>query len=984
MKTLFVLVICCFAISLSAATWTGELSVDWNTPGNWSTGVVPNSAQPVYIVTGVANWPEVSTANASCSLLNLAAGTSLSISGSFYLHVYGPVTCSGNLSISGSGDLIIDGNVQWQDGAVVSVTNTNAEIIALGHFTVYNYANFNMSAGVLLMMGNLDTLFQNYSHLTTLAHFWINKTTGHSVEITSASVYNLLITTGIRVYGGSLLINNAPAQITLNGYLEDMNILEAYGLRFNAGLVKLDGSSQSIAVHSPGSYLANISRNGTSGTAATLQDSLTIKGNLYLYSGSLLTNGFNLHVGGTVYLNGGFLDLMGVTVTVGRDWSLQSGGIITYGSRVIFNGTGHQYCNCTAAFDTLEVNKTDGSALRIDDPDAVVTVYHYDWTAGAIDILQGTLNISNLDDGYIAGAWYLNPGGIINLNLDAEAYIDLGGDLHIFGGEFNVYGGAGTYPSYWPYNHSASLEMTGGLLDFKDQGVYITDDYPAWSFSETITGGTIRVAQRFEVYRTDFNPTGGTIDFSGSTDARVMHEAGSNLFNLYINKTAARDETPSVIRYRDGTQITLLRTNTVAVHSALDLNGFIWVQSGRLDLNQKTVDCAGHVYVNTGILEIDSGAILNMANGKAIAVNDGGRLEVLGTSGSAATITCPGGYYYLGIWSGGTIAASYAVFEKLQVEGVNVRTGSLVDPNYSFTNCTFRNGIAGGTLLTLNNSQNLLINGAAFPNNTWGGTYNVSKSEDAGVVNFASATGTFAGEANDNDTWDRIVWTSPTAAYDFRVLKAKWSELSVLLGQTVTLTVTYLNAGTIAWSGAYNYLDLYWNRSVPPGTHTPGNQWYDLSSIPAGLPVDYTFSVTNTDSGNAGVWNSYLQIDTDESVAESNEANNVYGPFSITWISLPAITDLSITRTAGPGILLDWTYSTPVDGFRIYRHTEFFTEANPAYYLSSVAYPVTEYSEAATGTNYFYLVTAELTPPARQTQALPASPRYRKPSVSGE
>lgn len=914
---------------LCSATWTGALSVDWNTPGNWSTGVVPNSAQPVYIVAGVANWPEVSTASASCANLNIASGCNLTISSTFSLHVYGVLASYGNLFITGSGDLLIDGYANWLNSSTVSVTNTNAQIIAYGNFTIANETSFNMSAGVLQLTGSNDTLFNNYGFFTTLANFWIAKTTGHSVEITSSTVYAFSVTTGIRVYAGSLLINNAPAQISLSGNLEDLNTSELYGLRFNAGTLRLYGGSQNIDVQGPGSYLWNLYRNGTPGLAATLYDNLTVKNNLYLYDGSILANGYNLNIGGSVNRFGGFLDITGATVRVGGDWSAEGGMVALTGSRVIFNGTGHQYCNYSTTFYILEVNKT-GGAFRIDNPDATVNVYHYDWTAGAIDVLSGTINIGALDDGYIAGAWYLNSGGYINLNLAPEDYIDLGGDLHIFGGEFNVYGGGGTYPSYWPYNHNASVEMTGGLLWFRDQGVYISDDY-AWSFSETISGGTIRVAQRFEVYHTGFTPTGGSIDLSGSTDAMVTHEAGSNLFNLYINKTAARETDNTQAWYRDrfGHQEQLLRTNTVTVQSALDINGFIWIQAGRLDLNQKSVDCAGHVYANGGVLEIDSGATLSMANGKAIAINDGARLEALGTSGSNAAITSLG-YYYLGIWSGGTIAASDATFEKLQAEGVNVHAGASVDPVYSFHNCTFRYGISGGTLLTLNNSQNLLINGAIFPNNIWSGASNVTKSEDAGAANFANASGTFSGESYDNDNHERIIWTAPTSAYDLRIIKAKWSDPNPNLGGTVGLVVTYLNASSTPCDEEYVDMDWYADQDTPPILYDEGEDFQTLDTLPAGLPVDVTFSVTNTDHDHLGPWSSWLQIDTFNSVSESNEANNVYGPFYLTWNNLPPITDLSIQYTAGPGVRLDWTYPTAVYGFNIYRHTELFTEPDPA------------------------------------------------------
>jgi hypothetical protein len=760
MKTFALFCILMFvALCTQAVTWTGASSVDWNTPGNWSTGIVPSSTEPVYIVTGVVNYPDVSTANAFCNLLSLAAGTRLTISSSFSLHAYNYLVCSGNLIISGSGDLIIDYYAYWYSGSTTSVTNLNAQIIVAGSVWFQTGSNFQMDAGVLQLTGALDCSFLNQSNDTRLCFLWIAKTTGHNVEILSTSGYMFTITSGLRVYGGSTLINNSPAAIFLNGYLDDLNTSDLYGLRFNSGTLYLNGNNQNIAVHGPGSYLCHVNRNPAAMNPATLNTGLVLHGNLSVTYGYFNLNGYSLTLTGNVTINGGFLDATSSTITVGGNWSNESGLIyfIEAGSTVVFNSSNHQYCYHDEQFYYLEVNKSAG-AFRVDNPETSVVAYYYNWTAGAVDVLAGSLTIYALQDGYIAGGWWLS-GGAINLVLDDLDYIDLGGDLHIFAGNFNVYGGAARFPSYWPYNHNASIEMSGGTLDFKDQGVYVTDDY-AWTWSENITGGTIRVAQGFEVYRSDFTPVGNIIEFYGSTDTVLYHDAGSSFANLYINKTAARTEDNADIWYNDrrGAHTPLLRTDAITVESTLTINGYLWIQAGRLDCNHHTVNCAGHVYVNTGVLELDTNAILYMASAKNLAVNSGGRLEALGAAGNPATMSCSAGNYYLGIWPGGTLAAAYAVFEKMQAEGVNIHSGALVDPAYAFTNCTFRNGIAGGTLLTLNNDQNLQISNAVFPANTWSGAHNVTKTVDSGIVYFAGWSGAFGGPANEQDTFGHLYW----------------------------------------------------------------------------------------------------------------------------------------------------------------------------------------------------------------------------------
>jgi hypothetical protein len=104
--------------------------------------------------------------------------------------------------------------------------------------------------------------------------------------------------------------------------------------------------------------------------------------------------------------------------------------------------------------------------------------------------------------------------------------------------------------------------------------------------------------------------------------------------------------------------------------------------------------------------------------------------------------------------------------------GIYVVSGATVDPTYSFNYCTFRNGNAASTLLKINNNQNLVINHASFPVNTWGGTFNVSKAVDSGSLQFNYATGEYAGADYEQDPFNRINWAAPdpisnlTISYD--------------------------------------------------------------------------------------------------------------------------------------------------------------------------------------------------------------------------
>ena len=101
-------------------------------------------------------------------------------------------------------------------------------------------------------------------------------------------------------------------------------------------------------------------------------------------------------------------------------------------------------------------------------------------------------------------------------------------------------------------------------------------------------------------------------------------------------------------------------------------------------------------------------------------------------------------------------------------------------------------------------------------------------------------------------------------------------------GSTVTYTVNTCNTGKAA-AGSF-YVDLYFNPSSKPAPKKYGNQFKQHQSLAAGACVADTFTRQNTP---AGTYASYVQLDSDNYVAESNETNNVAGPVSVTVKSGP-------------------------------------------------------------------------------------------------
>lgn len=1241
--TLFVLFIC----TLNSATWTGALSTDWNTAGNWNPAGVPNNVTNALIPAGLTRYPVVNTDTAVCSDLQVNNGATLTITSSGYLNASSYSNILGSFIIYGGG-AFQSYTLAWHEGSTYTHSGTGglAYFYIRGHLYFNSGSNIQMTTCYVIFSGGANSIIESHDENSWINYLKVAKSSAGAYLAISQYATQPFTTAYLDINAGSILKCDYNKSFKVYGHMTDYNTVADYGLKLNAGTVYFTGNGQNVLINGPGSYFCNVVKASSVITFTTnLTHDMVINGSLTIQNGKFDLNGYNLVVGGNVNLSGGILTALGCTIGVGGNWSNTTtpGYFEEAGSRVIFNGSSHQYCNYNETFSTLEVNKS-GGAFRIDNPDAVVNCTTYDWSAGAIDLLQGTLNISVLADNAIKGAWYLNSGGIINLNLAAGALLDLAGSLYIFGGNFNIYGGSTSYPSYWPYGGSAYVEMSGGVLDIKEQGIYVTDDYaPSWTFSENITGGTIKVARGVQIYSTYFTPVNGVLQMVGSVDAMIYVASGSYLANLHINKTSSRDEI-SLTQWqqdRNGIQHPLTRANTVNANSNLDINGYFWLQAGTfyapavmnvgwhwycnnttgnfmegtgrvildsglncdfsnnenfniLEINKAgsgsvnvtsdfTVTCnsydwtagtlkttggsfvaidldgvddalmgtiiinggsihiyqdtshfldlranltitnngelhlygssdshfwpyggnasitmnsgiidahsrgiqipanntlttnitgglirtvgnfiadrtdflpvnltlemyssvdaqlfllyltpacmlnlvinkaartedqalphsaqytdrfghsqsltrtslvsmvndfycnnvtlqsgkfdmmsydiysSGDISINNGILKVDSNAVLNMSNLKNLIVNYGGTLEAVGLETMPAKITCPSGHYSFSIESGGNFKADYCIFEKMNASGIQIKDGAYVEPENCFRSCTFQNGATGGTLLNFENNQFLSVFNAVFPANTWSGASNIRKTNNAGMVNFANATGGFSGEAFDDDSFDRIIWTAPNADNDLQIVKALWSNVNPIVGETVQLTLNYLNMSTSSCGPCY--LDLYYNLSEPPGVYA-GQQYVYLVSIPPSTPQEVTFYVTY--NGSPITWSSWLQIDTDWFVPESNDLNNVYGPLYITWhpAYLPAIAELLIERITGTNLIrLDWNYSTPVTRFNIYRSTDPDFTPSPANRIAQITYPASEYAETAGAIKYFYIVTAELEPSARQ------------------
>lgn len=689
--------------------------------------------------------------------------------------------------------------------------------------------------------------------------------------------------------------------------------------------------------------------------------SLNVSNGNWLYNFAIGTDtgvilASNLIIKGFLQIESGNLDVSSsnYSITIGGEWTNLVGesGFTQRNGRVIFNGTASQHCNNSETFHILELNCAEYLIFYNDT--AVVTCAQYDWTAGSIHVSAGTFTANDLADNGIYGGVYATGTGTINLTNN-DSFVDLNGTMYISDtATVNIYGG--TTPSDWAFGGNATINMTGGVLDFKNVGIRIYNS-PYYTFTSNIGGGVIRTVGGFEVHRSGFEPWGGTLELYGSTDASLIMNLG-NLYNLNINKAVSRDEDnlsqeSLMAMEKDGSIRELTRSNSVNLGSNLVLTnpGSLTIESGNLYSAGWDISCNGNFSVNssTAAAYIEAGSILRMGGVRNLSVN-AGLLNLTGSAAERVIITSISGFYNFNVESGANLSAIYTTFEKMTANGVNVKNGALVNTTDPFKNCTFQNGAAGGTLLTLNSNQTLNIDNAVFPTNTWSGTNNVKKAMNWGTVNFNLATGAFSGAAFESDAYNRINWLGGNP--DLRITSIDWSSNNPYICDAVTATVHVQNNSTTNITTPFR-VDLYKNRTTTPPSGTLGDSYIAITSLAAGVTTNVTFTNISTDV--AGVWTSWFQVDASNQVTETNESNNVWTPaITTTWHALPIVTNLEAERS-GSDVQLNWTYPISVYRFKIYQDT------NPNGSFSTLAgtSATPSFSQAFSGTKWFYRVRAE-------------------------
>lgn len=559
------------------------------------------------------------------------------------------------------------------------------------------------------------------------------------------------------------------------------------------------------------------------------------------------------------------------------------------GGRILFTGDQLSQIALSCGFYDLEISKlNDGIGVQLA-ANLNITVDHN------LVISDGVLGVSGYNALTVGGDLSILAGA--GLNLSGEAIqLSLRGDVYNLNAEHSPITG------FYAGSSLVLLEGTqdqvfnsGGYINFHDLrintynganlrpstavGVHDLEIINGGYYS-TETGLNISIYGDFYVhYNGRWWDHANTVVFMGSEEQTIRIDAPAD--SCWFDYITVDKHT----RSEGG------RSQNVCLLSDLNLrnHGGLVITNAVLDLNGHKVSTTGYVDVgNYGTLNLPPESVLEL--GQGLYVRSNGNLNIAGSQADPVLIGRLGYTWpFFQVENYGHISAEWGNFEYLNMSGVNIMPGAIVDPLKAFNHCSFLNGQAGGSALTLNDSGTYTATGVNFGNNGWGSGYNVTKTVDQGEVIFASCQGSFSGPAFENDAYGHIQWSDFIP--DLVVTTFSWSTYTPETGDVISASVTVRNDGNFTTSGGF-WIDLYKNRTSQPQFGDPSD-WQQLATDLA--PGDsLTMVFDNISVSEPQEWRSWVIADGTQAVNEFSEANNLAGPLDLAWTT-PALPNLMIS-----------------------------------------------------------------------------------------
>ncbi|MCX2449653.1 hypothetical protein OQX61_00080 [Pedobacter sp. PLR] len=136
-------------------SWTGALSVDWYTTGNWSSGFVPINTSDVIIPSGLSNYPTINIGTATGKNFTIQAGAALTVNNGI-LQIGGSISNTGSFTVS-------NGTVELNGATAQNLPSSVFAGNMIRNLTVNNSAGvtlggtLNLTGILLVSSGQLNT-----------------------------------------------------------------------------------------------------------------------------------------------------------------------------------------------------------------------------------------------------------------------------------------------------------------------------------------------------------------------------------------------------------------------------------------------------------------------------------------------------------------------------------------------------------------------------------------------------------------------------------------------------------------------------------------------------------------------------------------------------------------------------------------------------------------------------------------------------------
>lgn len=221
---------------------------------------------------------------------------------------------------------------------------------------------------------------------------------------------------------------------------------------------------------------------------------------------------------------------------------------------------------------------------------------------------------------------------------------------------------------------------------------------------------------------------------------------------LYLNGVGSHIFNPGSSTYDNitisGTGSYTLTTNPLTITHTLD------IASGALNVVANTINFGDGSGVDNleiaGTLNMGINGKLKMAGTATINVNNGGKISLIGTENNEAIVTSQTitNTYAFNINNGGTIAASHYKIERINADGLHLKSGSTIDATYNMSDGQYISGVAGGRYIWFENNlasaeSEIVISNLSFNS---GPKYNAKRDESTtiGIINLQDALGVVA------------------------------------------------------------------------------------------------------------------------------------------------------------------------------------------------------------------------------------------------